>query len=109
MAEDARRRELRLNRPEAQKAFAEMLCDLLVGLADEPRPAEVGEAIAFLELAQKLGIEAISARAQELFWSILLDHPESAPLLAPLAEQLGFARPREAAAAEHAQVEQASH
>jgi hypothetical protein len=92
MAEDARKRELKLFRPEAQRTFAEMLCDLLASIAAEPRPAEIREALDFLELARRLGIDAVCARAQELLWSMVTQHPAASPLLEPLGVELGFAR-----------------
>jgi alpha-amylase/alpha-mannosidase (GH57 family) len=91
MAEDARKRELNLSRPEAQRSFAEMLCDLLGSIADEPRAADVRQALEFLALARRLGIDAVSARAQELLWSTLKTRPEAMALLQPLAAELGFA------------------
>jgi alpha-amylase/alpha-mannosidase (GH57 family) len=91
MAEDARKRELNLSRPEAQRNFAEMLCDLLGAVAAEPRAADVRQALEFLALARRLGIEAVSPRAQELLWSTRQSHPEAAALIAPLAAELGFA------------------
>jgi alpha-amylase/alpha-mannosidase (GH57 family) len=86
MAEDARKRGLNLARPEAQRSFAEMLCDLIASVAAEPRPTEVRQALEFLELARRLGIDAVSPRAQELLWSA-----EAQPILTPLAAELGFA------------------
>jgi hypothetical protein len=91
MAEDARRRELRLLRPEAQRSFAEMLCDLLAGVADDAHGGEVREALEFLELARRLGIEAVSPRAQELLWAAMQSQPDAALLLQPLAREMGFA------------------
>jgi hypothetical protein len=52
----------------------------------------VREALNFLELARSLGLDALSPRAQELLWSALVAHPDAAPLLQPLAAELGFAR-----------------
>jgi alpha-amylase/alpha-mannosidase (GH57 family) len=91
MAEDARKRGLNLARPEAQRAFAEMLGDLLAAIAAEPRPVEVREALQFFELARRLGIDAVSPRAQELLYATLSARPNAAAMLAPLAHELGFA------------------
>jgi hypothetical protein len=90
MAEDARKRGLTLQRPGAQKAFGEMLCDLLTALADEPQREQVDEALGFLGLAQKLGIDAISPRAQELMFEIVTARPDAAEIVQPLATELGF-------------------
>ena len=92
MAEEARKRGLTLQRPVAQRAFSQMLCDQLLLVAKDPRPDRVQQALEFMELAKRLGIDAISARAQEIFYEII-----SAPqldvgaLLHPLAGELGFA------------------
>jgi hypothetical protein len=89
MAEDARARGLTLHQPAAQRSFGEMLCDLIGEL--RARPLErVQAARDFLALSRKLGIEAITPRAQELLWEILRKNPAVAPALAPLADELGF-------------------
>jgi hypothetical protein len=96
MAEDARERGLTLQTGEARRAFSDMLCDLLASLGQAPSPERVREAVDFLALGRQLGIDAVSARAQELLWS-LGAVAEEAPLR-PLAAELGFAPPRAGAA-----------
>jgi alpha-amylase/alpha-mannosidase (GH57 family) len=97
MAEDARERGLTLQRSEAERAFADMLCDLVVQIRQVAAPSRVREAIDFLALGRQLGIDAVSPRAQELFWA----HEElrHRPELRELAHLLGFARPPEGPAA----------
>jgi alpha-amylase/alpha-mannosidase (GH57 family) len=92
MAEDARERGLTLQTGEARRAFADMLCDLLASLGPAPSGERVREAIDFLALGRQLGIDPVSAQAQELLWS-LGAVTESAPL-DQLAAELGFAPPR---------------
>src|SRR6185503_19091857 len=50
MAEDARKRGLTLQRPAAQRIFAEMLCDLLTRIAARPDPDRIREAIDLVAL-----------------------------------------------------------
>src|SRR5581483_245823 len=69
MAEDARARGLTLHLPLAQRAFGEMLCDLIAERKREPSRERVQAALGFLALSRKLGfidIGAIAPRAQEL-------------------------------------------
>jgi hypothetical protein len=93
MAEDARERGLTLQRAEAQRAFGEMLCDLLVQLRRAPAPAKLREASEFLALGRQLGIEAVSPRAQEQLWELLMTNKARPPELERLAAELGFAPP----------------
>ncbi|MCU1281943.1 MAG: glycosyl hydrolase, family 57, partial [bacterium] len=93
MAEDARERGLTLQRGEAQRAFAEMLCDLLASIRVKPAPERVREAVEFLALGRQLGLEAISPRAQEQLWELLAASPAPPPALERLAAELGFAPP----------------
>jgi hypothetical protein len=90
MAEDARRRELTLGHTEAQRTFGEMLCDLVAAVVAEPRAAQVQEALALIELASRLGIDAVTPRAQELLYT-RLPSPEALAVTRPLALALGFA------------------
>jgi hypothetical protein len=100
MAEDARERGLTLQHGEAQRAFAELLCDLLSSLRQSLAPERVRDAMDFLALARRLGIEAASPRAQEMLWELLTTTRERPRELAELAAALGFAPPRPEAAAE---------
>jgi hypothetical protein len=94
MAEDARERGLSLHRAEAQRAFGEMLCDVLVAIRKKPEAERIQEALDFLALGKQLGVEAVSPRAQELLWELLATsaqpHP---PALEGLVTALGFAPP----------------
>jgi alpha-amylase/alpha-mannosidase (GH57 family) len=93
MAEDARERGLTLQRGEAERAFAEMLSDLLASIRAKPAPERVHEAIDFLALGRQLGIDAISPRAQEQLWELLAETPSPPRALDRLAFELGFAPP----------------
>ena len=106
MAEDARERGLSLHRAEAQRAFAEMLCDLLTSIRARPTPERIREALDFLALGGQLGIEAVSPRAQEQLWELIAAAPTPPPGLErwpprsasrrqpPSACSRGRARPR---------------
>src|SRR5262249_27051332 len=91
MAEDARERGLTLQRGEAQRAFVEMLSDLLATLRKAPTPTRVREALDLLTLGRHLAIEAVSPGAQEQLWELLATTPTRPPELTALALQLGFA------------------
>jgi alpha-amylase/alpha-mannosidase (GH57 family) len=91
MAEDARERGLSLQRAEAQRAFGEMLCDLLASIRTKPAPERIGEAIDFLALGRQLGIEPVSPRAQEQLWELLTTTQSRPPKLDALIAALGFA------------------
>ena len=91
MAEDARKRGLTLQRPLAQRALTETLTALLTALGGDVTPENVSNALAFLGLARALDVDPVSARAQEALYEITCAHPEAAPLLQPLANELGFA------------------
>ncbi|HEX6836228.1 MAG TPA: hypothetical protein VF334_06620, partial [Polyangia bacterium] len=91
MAEDARERGLSLHRAEAQRAFAEMLSDLIAAIRTKPAPERIREALDFLELGRQLGIEAVSPRAQEQLWELLAATPSHPPELEGLIAALGFA------------------
>jgi hypothetical protein len=93
MAEDARERGLTLQRADAQRAFAETLCDLIAAIRTRPEPSGIGEARDFLALGRRLGLEAASPRAQEILWDQLAAQPARTPELAALAAALGFAAP----------------
>ncbi|HWE28304.1 MAG TPA: hypothetical protein VHB97_09900, partial [Polyangia bacterium] len=93
MAEDARERGLSLHRGEAQRAFAEMLCDLLASIRNKPAPERIGEALDLLGLGRQLGIEAVSPRAQEQLWELLMTTPQPPAELEALIAALGFASP----------------
>jgi alpha-amylase/alpha-mannosidase (GH57 family) len=93
MAEDARERGLTLHRAEAQRAFGEMLSDLLGSIRARPTPERMQEAIDFLALGRQLGIDAVSPRAQEQLWELLAATPSPPPALEPLVAELGFAPP----------------
>jgi hypothetical protein len=98
MAEDARERGLTLHHGQAERAFADILCDLLATVKSAPSPERLREAIHFLALGRKLGIETVSPRAQEQLWELMADRELKAEELALLATQLGFAPPVETAA-----------
>ena len=106
MAEDARERGLILHRSEAQRAFAEMLCDLLALLRTRPTPERIREARELLGLGGKLGIDPVSPRAQEILWDLLAAATERSSELDALAVALGFA-PFEALRVEPASGENA--
>ena len=91
MAEDARKRGLTLHRPSAARMFGEMLCDLIAEIGRGPTPERVRSARDFLTLARRLDIVAITPRAQEMLFELVCAQPEAAPLLQPLATDLGFA------------------
>jgi alpha-amylase/alpha-mannosidase (GH57 family) len=91
MAEDARERGLTLQRDDARRAFADVLCDLLAQIQQLPTAERAREALDFLALGRQLGIDAVSTRAQELLWA--LGDQRDTPTLAPLAAALGFAAP----------------
>jgi len=91
MAEDARERGLSLQRAEAQRAFAAMLCDLLASIRAQPAAERIREALDFLELGRQLGIEAVSPRAQEQLWELDAALPSHPPELDALGAALGFA------------------
>jgi hypothetical protein len=93
MAEDARERGLSLHRAEAQRAFAEMLCDLMASIRTRPAAERVKEALDFLELGRQLGVEAVSPRAQEQLWELLASTPSHPAELDALSNALGFAPP----------------
>lgn len=93
MAEDARERGLSLHRAEAERAFAEMLCDLVASIRGKLEAERVREALDLLELGRQLGIEAVSPRAQEQLWELLASTPSHPPELETLVAALGFAPP----------------
>lgn len=90
MAEEARDRGLVLQRGEAPRAFGDLLCQLLLQLRAAPSAERLREATDFVALGKKLGIEAVSPRAQELLWEQLQTTTERSPELERLAEALGF-------------------
>jgi alpha-amylase/alpha-mannosidase (GH57 family) len=92
MAEDARERGLTLHHGQAQQAFADILCELLASVRSEPSPERLREALHFLALGRKLGIEAVSPRAQEQLWELMADRQPQSAELSQLATELGFAR-----------------
>ncbi len=92
MAEDARERGLTLHRAEAQRTFAETLCDLVASIRARPTTERIGEARQFLALGDQLGLETVSPRAQEQLWTLLATTPARTPELDGLAVTLGFAR-----------------
>ncbi|HEY2747231.1 MAG TPA: DUF3536 domain-containing protein [Polyangia bacterium] len=92
MAEDARERGLTLHRAEAQRTFAETLCDLVASIRARPTPERIREARDFLALGHKLGLETVSPRAQEQLWTLFAAVPARTPELDGLAVALGFAR-----------------
>ncbi|HEY7955261.1 MAG TPA: DUF3536 domain-containing protein [Polyangia bacterium] len=96
MAEDARRRGLELQRPAAQRIFSEMLCDLIGAIVIAPEAERIREALDFLSLARRLGIDAVSPRAQDRLFEAAAAHADAALRLQPLASELGFGqlRPR---------------
>ncbi len=93
MADDARERGLSLQRGEAQRVFAEILCDLLTSIRARPTPERIREALELLALGGQLGIEAVSPRAQEQLWELIAAAPTPPPGLERLTAALGFAPP----------------
>jgi alpha-amylase/alpha-mannosidase (GH57 family) len=90
MAEDARKRGLELERPAAQRAFAEMLAELVASITARPETERVREALDFLDLGRRLGIDPVSTRAQDIAYDAVMSRPEVRSVLAPLLERLGF-------------------
>jgi hypothetical protein len=101
MAEDARERGLTLHHGQAEHAFADILCDLLASLKSAPSPERLRDALHFLALGRRLGIETVSPRAQEQLWELVSERELRAPELLTLATELGFA-PLVAADADYA-------
>jgi len=93
MAEDARERGLTLHHGQAQRAFADILCHLLATVKSTASPEQLREALHFLALGRKLGIETVSPRAQEQLWELMAEREIRTPELARLATELGFAAP----------------
>jgi hypothetical protein len=91
MAEDARKRGLTLQRPQAQRALTEMLTGLIAALSDAVTDARIRAALEFIALSRSLDIDPVSTRAQEALYEIATAQPEAARLLQPLATALGFA------------------
>jgi alpha-amylase/alpha-mannosidase (GH57 family) len=102
MAEDARKRGLTLQRPVAERAFTEMLGDLVTEIGRDPRPQRVKEANDLLTLARRLDIDPVSARTQEALFELATAIPDLAGLLQPLATELGFGRLNQIASSPHA-------
>ena len=94
MAEDARERGLTLQRADAQRAFAEMLCDLDRRHPHAPRRRRGSARRATSSRsAGASGSRRSSPRAQEHLWEQLAAQPARTPELAALAAALGFAAP----------------
>ncbi|MGZ3427337.1 MAG: DUF3536 domain-containing protein [Polyangia bacterium] len=93
MAEDARERGLTLHRAATERAFTEMLCDLVGSIRARPTSERIQEALDFLALGRQLGIQAVSPRAQEQLWELIAATSPPPPALEPLATELGFAPP----------------
>jgi hypothetical protein len=102
MADDARKRGLTLQRPLAERAFAEMLGDLVAEIGRDPRPGRIKDAMDLLGLARRLDIDPVSARTQEALFELANARPEASALLQPLATELGFGRLHYIAVGEHA-------
>lgn len=91
MAQDASERGLTLQRTQASRAFAEMLCDQLLQLRPSPTPEKIRAVVELLALGRQLGVDAVSPRAQEMLWALLSTVSERSAELESLAVELGFA------------------
>ena len=96
MAEDARERGLTLHHGGAERAFADILCDLLSSVSGVPSPERMRDALHFLALGRRLGIQTVSPRAQEQLWELMLVTTGTRSRgggqeLSLLATELGFA------------------
>jgi hypothetical protein len=108
IAEDARERGLTLQHGEARNAFADILCGLFATIRQSPESDKMRDALHFIALGRKLGIEAVSARAQEQLWELMNAGITRAPELSLLATELGFAAPLSPAAGDYAYTPSAS-
>ena len=93
LADDARARGLELERPEAVRALKAMMGELLDELRQRPDRERHDACLAFVQLARRLGIDVVTARAQEQLWAILAVQPDGSDHLQPLSRALGFAPP----------------
>jgi hypothetical protein len=89
ISDQARARKLELDLSAPRLHFTSMILDAVAGAVEHPDAAHLGAAIAILEIAQRLGIEADLSRAQERLYLSASKLP-GGPALEKLAGLLGF-------------------